>query len=1192
MRKDFCFITSGEEGLELLVGLQQYFYDEIQSIVDGVDGGLKEQLIAGLSGSSRPVLIASLYKNSRRPLLVVTHNLYQAQKIYDDLVTLVHEDDVFLYPVNELIASEIGIASPELKGQRIETLNYWSKHSKGIVIAPIAGLKRYLPPKQLWINSQLQFKVGQEIDLDDYLHQLIRIGYERTSMVSAPGEFSIRGGIIDIYPLTEELPVRIELFDTEIDSIRTFSLEDQRSQQKLDSILIGPASEILLQPEHLENGAKALEAGLAKSLKKMKSESSKELLVENISQELELLKDGNQNQQIFKYLSLFYSQPASLLDYLPTNGAVILDEISRIYETSDSLDKEEAEWYTDLLSEGEIIHGLTLSHNFTNLMQNTSLPLVYLSLFLRHVQHTSPQNILNMSCKQMQNFHGQMHVLKSEIDRWNKAHYSVVFLGANEARVKKLLQVLEDYEIEAVQVNQHDEILPGKVQVTIGDLNDGFELPMQKLAVITEEELFKKKLKKSKRKQKLSNAERIKSYSELQVGDYVVHVNHGIGKYLGIETLEINGIHKDYLNIRYQGSDKLYVPVDQIDQVQKYVGSEGKEPKIYKLGGSDWKRVKKKVESSVQDIADDLIKLYAEREASKGYAFSPDGDMQREFESSFAYQETEDQIRSIQEIKKDMENERPMDRLLCGDVGYGKTEVAIRAAFKAIMDGKQVAFLVPTTILAQQHYETIRERFQDFPISIGLLSRFRSRKQQTEVTKGLKAGTVDIVIGTHRLLSKDIIYRDIGLLIIDEEQRFGVTHKEKIKQLKANIDVLTLTATPIPRTLHMSMLGVRDLSVIETPPENRFPVQTYVVEYNGALVREAIERELARDGQVYFLYNRVEDIERKAEEISMLVPDARVAYAHGKMTENELESVILNFLDGQYDVLVTTTIIETGVDIPNVNTLIVHDADRMGLSQLYQLRGRVGRSNRIAYAYFTYRKDKVLTEVAEKRLQAIKEFTELGSGFKIAMRDLSIRGAGNILGAQQHGFIDSVGFDLYSQMLKEAIEERKGDISAEKRISVEIDLEVDAYIPDDYISDGFQKIDMYKRFRGITTLEDVEELKEEMIDRFGDYPIEVSYLFQIAELKVYANQQSVESIKQSKQEITILLSDQVSGQIDGQKLFQLGNKFGRMISLGMEGSRLKIVIHTKAIEVEKWMQMTYDMVKGLADVKKENVNIG
>ena len=605
------------------------------------------------------------------------------------------------------------------------------------------------------------------------------------------------------------------------------------------------------------------------------------------------------------------------------------------------------------------------------------------------------------------------------------------------------------------------------------------------------------------------------------------------------------------------------------------------------MGGNDWKKVKKKVQSSVEDIAEDLIKLYAEREAAVGYAFSPDGDMQREFETSFPYKETEDQLRSIIEIKKDMEKERPMDRLLCGDVGYGKTEVAIRAAFKAVADGKQVALLVPTTILAQQHYQTMMERFQDYPVKIGLLSRFRTRKQQTETIKGLKNGTIDIVIGTHRILSKDIIYRDLGLLIIDEEQRFGVTHKEKIKKLKTNVDVLTLTATPIPRTLHMSMLGVRDLSVIETPPENRFPVQTYVMEYNGVLIREAIERELARDGQVYFLYNRVEDIERKAEEISMLVPDAKVIVAHGQMNENELESVILSFLEGEYDVLVSTTIIETGVDIPNVNTLIVNDADKMGLSQLYQLRGRVGRSNRVAYAYLTYRKDKVLSEVAERRLQAIKEFTELGSGFKIAMRDLSIRGAGNLLGSQQHGFIDSVGFDLYSQMLKEAIEERRGTIEEVKRKTVEIDLDIDAYIPDSYISDGQQKIEMYKRFRGITDHEEIEELQDEMIDRFGEYPEELMYLFKMTEIKVYALQLGIESIKQVKEEVTILLSDEASGKIDGQKVFQLTNQYGRMVGLGMEGQKFKMVIYTKKVANEKWLSAIYDILKGLTEEKKD-----
>ncbi|WP_243299341.1 transcription-repair coupling factor [Bacillus litorisediminis] len=1172
-------------------GLLQHFLeqDDVGSVLEGIREGLEEQLVTGLSGSSRAILMAAVHEHIKRPLIIVTYNLLQAQKLYDDMSSLLPEEYVYLYPANDLIVADFSAASPELKAQRIETLNQMVRGNIRVLIVPIAGLRRLLPPRTIWESYQLLFQTGEDVDLDQLLQTLIQMGYTRTEMVQSPGEFSLRGGILDLYTLTEEDPIRIEFFDTEVDSIRTFSIDDQRSKEKLESIIIGPVQESLLDDVHLERMSKGLEAGRAKSLQKLKDDTVKKKLVEFIQIEKERI-GQRKDEYTYRYLSLAYDDPASLLDYAPADSVVFIDEYNRIMETNQTLEKEEMEWYTSLLSEGQMIHDIFFSYSLDKILKGTHFPLLFLSLFLKQVPGFSPQNIVSFSCKPMQQFHGQMNLLKQELARWEKSGFTVLFTGATQDRVKKLERVLEDYEIDSMLLQDNSALLKGKTQIAFVPLQSGFELPMQKLAVITEEELFQKKARKTNRRQKLSNAERIKNYSELKPGDHVVHVNHGIGKYLGIETLEINGIHKDYLHIRYQGDDKLYVPIEQIDLVQKYVGSEGKEPKIYKLGGSEWKRVKKKVESSVQDIAEDLIKLYAEREASKGFAFSPDSDLQREFEATFPYQETEDQLRSINEIKRDMERERPMDRLLCGDVGYGKTEVAIRAAFKAVMDGKQVAFLVPTTILAQQHYETMRERFQDFPVQVGLMSRFRTKKQQQETIKGLKNGTIDVVVGTHRILSKDIQYHDLGLLIIDEEQRFGVTHKEKIKQLKANIDVLTLTATPIPRTLHMSMLGVRDLSVIETPPENRFPVQTYVMEYNGSLVREAIERELARDGQVYFLYNRVEDIERKAEEISMLVPEARVVYAHGKMTESELESVILSFIEGEADVLVSTTIIETGVDIPNVNTLIVHDADKMGLSQLYQLRGRVGRTNRVAYAYFTYRRDKVLTEVAEKRLQAIKEFTELGSGFKIAMRDLSIRGAGNLLGAQQHGFIDSVGFDLYSEMLREAIEERKGrDHTIEEKRSVEIDLELDAYIPDAYISDGKQKIEMYKRFRNLSTFEEIDELREEMVDRFGDYPIEVERLFTISEIKVRAGLIQLESIKQVKDSVTILVSEQGSQLINGEKLFIMTSSLGRKVGLGMEGNQLKVVLHLQGLETKEWLSLLEKIIVGMTDaLKQEN----
>ncbi|MCA0972712.1 transcription-repair coupling factor [Halobacillus litoralis] len=1175
-------------------GIKQYLYqqDDIHSVVDGFESGLKEQMVAGLSGASRSVLISLLKESLKRPVLLVTHQLIQAQQLYDDLQELTNEEDVHLYPVNELMASEIATASPELRSQRIESLHKWLNQESGILIAPVAALKRIMAPKQYWEHNQLPFRVGEEIDLDTYLNRFVSMGYERSEMVATPGEFSVRGGIMDVYPLTSEFPYRIELFDTEVDSIRTFDSETQRSHEKLDHVSIGPATELLLTEEDFARAEHRLEEAFSESLAKLQKSEAKETLNEVIEHDIGRLKQQERFEEMYKYIGFFYEQNYSLLDYLPENGLIILDEMSRIQETANRLDQEEAEWHQSLLEANQTVRGLKLSFDWHEAWTKMDRPRLYMSVFMRHIPNTQPQNIVNISSRQMQEFHGQMNLLKTEMDRWEKQDFSVLIFAPDDKRAERIESVLRDYDMEAV-ISKESVTLPlVKPTIVIGNMSNGFEFPMHHLAVITEKELFKKRKAKPKRKQKMSNAERIKNYQELKVGDYIVHANHGIGKYLGIETLEMNGTHKDFLMVKYSGNDKLYVPIDQIDLIQKYVGSEGKEPKMYKLGGSEWKKVKSRVQSSVEDIADDLIQLYAEREASKGYAFSKDHEMMRDFEAAFPYEETEDQIRCIEEIKEDMERIRPMDRLLCGDVGYGKTEVAIRAAFKAILDGKQVAILVPTTILAQQHYETLQERFQGFGINIGLMSRFRTRKQQKETTDRLRKGLVDIIVGTHRILSKDIVFKDLGLLIVDEEQRFGVKHKEKIKQLKNNVDVLTLTATPIPRTLHMSMLGVRDLSVIETPPANRFPIQTYVLEYNPIFLREAVEREMARDGQVFFLFNRVENIERMAQEIAALVPEARVSFAHGQMNETELENVMFSFLEGESDVLVSTTIIETGVDIPNVNTLIVYDADRMGLSQLYQLRGRVGRSNRVAYAYFTYQKDKVLTEVAEKRLQAIKEFTELGSGFKIAMRDLSIRGAGNLLGAQQHGFIDSVGFDMYSQMLKDAIEAKQQGKEPEaiQPFSPELDLMIDAYIPPEYIADEKQKIDMYKEFQAIESEEDIQDLRDELIDRFGDYPQEVENLFTASTIRLHAKESRIEAVSEKKKKIEMVMEKEQSQQIDGAKLFDLANQYGRMVQLSTEDNQLKATFSWDRKTKFDRYEVVRKFISQLPDMMREHTN--
>ena len=1138
-------------------------------------------LVTGLSPSAKATLIAEKYLSDHKQMLLVTNNLYQADKIEADILQYVSDEEIYKYPVQDIMTEEFSTQSPQLMSERVRTLTALAHGKKGLFIVPLNGLKKWLTPVEMWRNHQMTLNVGDDIEVDDFLNKLVNMGYRRESVVSHIGEFSLRGGIIDIYPLIGA-PVRIELFDTEIDSIRDFDVETQRSNDNLESIEITTASDYIITDEVINHLQTHLKEAYEETRPKIEKSVRNDL--KETYESFKLFESTFFDHQLLRRLVAFmYEQPSTIIDYFSKDVVIAVDEYNRIKETEETLTTEVDDFISNLIESGNGFIGQSFMQydGFENLLQDN--PVAYFTLFTSSMP-VELEHIIKFSCKPVQQFYGQYDIMRSEFQRFIQNEYAVIVLVETETKVERIQSMLNEMHIPVV-TNIDQASTSGQAVVLEGSLSEGFELPYMQLVVITERELFKTKQKKQRKRTKtMSNAEKIKSYQDLNVGDYVVHVHHGVGRYLGVETLEVGEQHRDYIKLQYKGTDQLFVPVDQMDQVQKYVASEDKSPRLNKLGGTEWKKTKAKVQQSVEDIADELIDFYKQREMSVGYQFGPDTAEQSTFELDFPYELTPDQSKSIEEIKGDMERERPMDRLLCGDVGYGKTEVAVRAAFKAVMEGKQVAFLVPTTILAQQHYETLIERMQDFPVEIQLISRFRSTKEVKETKEGLKSGYVDIVVGTHKLLGKDIHYKDLGLLIVDEEQRFGVRHKERIKTLKNNVDVLTLTATPIPRTLHMSMLGVRDLSVIETPPENRFPVQTYVLEQNTNFIKEALERELSRDGQVFYLYNKVQSIYEKREQLQMLMPDANIAVAHGQMTERDLEETMLSFINHEYDILVTTTIIETGVDVPNANTLIIEEADRFGLSQLYQLRGRVGRSSRIGYAYFLHPTNKVLTETAEERLQAIKEFTELGSGFKIAMRDLNIRGAGNLLGKQQHGFIDSVGFDLYSQMLEEAVNEKRG-IKEEipDTPEVEVELNLDAYLPAEYIQNEQAKIEIYKKLRKVESEEQLMDIKDELIDRFNEYPVEVERLLDIVEIKTHALHAGITKIKDLGKQIQILLSEKSTTDIDGEALFKNTQPLGRSMKVGVENGTMKVTL-TKS---KQWL----DNLKFLVKCIEESMSI-
>lgn len=1075
----------------------------------------KRQLILGLSTSTKALAIASsLEKEDRIVLLTSTYG--EAEGLVSDLISILGEELVYPFLVDDAPMVEFLMSSQEKIISRVEALRFLTDSSKkGILVCNIAASRLILPSPNAFKDSIVKISVGEEYDQHAFIHQLKENGYRKVTQVQTQGEFSLRGDILDIFEISQLEPCRIEFFGDEIDGIRSFEVETQLSKENKTELTIFPASDMLLREKDYQRGQSALEKQISKTLSP--------ILKSYLEEILSSFHQKQSHADSRKFLSLCYDKTWTVFDYIEKDTPIFFDDYQKLMNQYEVFERELAQYFTEELQNSKAFSDMQYFSDIEQIYKKQS-PVTFFSNLQKGLGNLKFDKIYQFNQYPMQEFFNQFSFLKEEIERYKKMDYTIILQSSNSMGSKTLEDMLEEYQIK-LDSRDKTNICKESVNLIEGNLRHGFHFVDEKILLITEHEIFQKKLKRRFRRQHVSNAERLKDYNELEKGDYVVHHIHGIGQYLGIETIEIKGIHRDYVSVQYQNGDQISIPVEQIHLLSKYISSDGKAPKLNKLNDGHFKKAKQKVKNQVEDIADDLIKLYSERSQLKGFAFSADDDDQDAFDDAFPYVETDDQLRSIEEIKRDMQASQPMDRLLVGDVGFGKTEVAMRAAFKAVNDHKQVVILVPTTVLAQQHYTNFKERFQNFAVNIDVLSRFRSKKEQTATLEKLKNGQVDILIGTHRVLSKDVVFADLGLMIIDEEQRFGVKHKETLKELKKQVDVLTLTATPIPRTLHMSMLGIRDLSVIETPPTNRYPVQTYVLEKNDSVIRDAVLREMERGGQVYYLYNKVDTIVQKVSELQELIPEASIGYVHGRMSEVQLENTLLDFIEGQYDILVTTTIIETGVDIPNANTLFIENADHMGLSTLYQLRGRVGRSNRIAYAYLMYRPEKSISEVSEKRLEAIKGFTELGSGFKIAMRDLSIRGAGNLLGKSQSGFIDSVGFELYSQLLEEAIAKRNGNANANANTrtkgNAELILQIDAYLPDTYISDQRHKIEIYKKIRQIDNRVNYEELQEELIDRFGEYPDVVAYLLEIGLVKSYLDKVFVQRVERKDNKITI-----------------------------------------------------------------------
>ena len=1126
-------------------------YEDIQDHLQKHSGLL---FVSGVTDAAKPHLMDALGQSHGKNL-IITYEEQRAREIVDAyrFFRKDRDDDVLYFPAKDILFYQSDIRGNALTKERMQTIQALMTGEHPVIVTTMDALLSRLPSEDRVRSACLTIREEDTVDLDGLLEGLVKMGYSSEYQTEQPGQFAVRGGIIDVFPMTDSVPVRIELWGDEVDSIRSFSPETQRSIETLSEITIYPAGEVILSREEIEKGFSRLKQDADKIYesyrKAMKTEEAWQVKesVSFVESQLLDLKNADAAEGYLPYFYIEGTDAASvnLLQYFDETDRIFIDEPQRCMQLLKDSYREFSESMKQRLEKGYALPG---QMDLMFLPEQISAGLMDLkgagvATINAKAEGLAFTDSAYLQVRSVSSYQKNFPQLLKDLKGYRKEKFRVLLLSSSGTRAKRMAQELTDEGVTAFYSDDLErELKPGEIMVTGGNLKNGFAWPDAGFVVLTETDLFGAKRKK--RRKKRYDGAGIRDFAELHPGDYVVHENYGLGIYRGIEKIEIDHIIKDFMKIEYDKGDNLYVLATQLDVIQKYAGQDAKKPRLNKLNGKEWKRTRSRVEKAVGEIAQELVELYAIRQQTDGYQYEPDTVWQKEFEEQFPYEETSDQLTAIADTKADMESKKIMDRLICGDVGYGKTEVAIRAAFKAVQENKQVVFLVPTTILAQQHYNTFVQRMKDYPVSVELLCRFRTPAQQKASIERLKRGTADIVIGTHRVLSKDVVFKDLGLLIVDEEQRFGVTHKERIKQMKKNVDVLTLTATPIPRTLHMSLVGIRDMSVLEEPPEDRFPVQTYIMEYNEEMVREVARRELNRGGQVFYVFNRVNQIAEMAGRIAKLLPDAEVAFAHGQMPERQLEQIMIDFINGEIDILVSTTIIETGLDIANANTMIIHDADNMGLSQLYQLRGRIGRSNRTAYAFLMYRRGKILREVAEKRLAAIRDFSELGSGFRIAMKDLEIRGAGNILGEAQSGHMEAVGYDLYCKMLHEAVQEAKGEKTLPD-FETTLDLNQDAYIPATYIPDEFQKLDIYKRIAAITNEEDRDEMLDELIDRFGEPPKPVQRLLAAAMLKALAHDAWFTEIKEQKNEIRFVMYGQAD--VDPARIPDLLAKWNRRV---------------------------------------------